>query len=205
MDQKKLAALEAWGAVFTFVMASMLHFSYQLSGGAVWAILFGSVNESVWEHVKIMAMPYLVWAVLEVGILQPPVKKMVVAKAAGMYGMSLALIGFYYLYSGIVGRSILAVDIISAMLWAALGHVISHKLIRLKFKESSWFSAASFLLALFAAMYLTFSVNPPRWNLFCDPTTGLYGLPPRSYDVGALYLDQQVALSADGEISLPEQ
>lgn len=75
MDQKKLAALEAWGAVFTFVMASMLHFSYQLSGGAVWAILFGSVNESVWEQVKIMAMPYLVWAVLEVGLCSRPSRR----------------------------------------------------------------------------------------------------------------------------------
>lgn len=194
MDQKKLAVLEAWGAIFTFAAASLLHFSYQLSGGAVWAILFGSVNESVWEHVKIMAMPYIAWAVAEVAILQPPVKKLVVAKAAGLYAMSLLLIGFFYLYSGILGHSVLAVDIISAMLWAALAHVISYRLMNLSFRAADWFAAAAFALTLFAAMYLTFSINPPKWNLFEDPLTGLYGLPRRSYDSGAVFLDRQLPL-----------
>ena len=44
-------------------------------------------------------------------------------------------------------------------------------------------------LALFIAMYLTFTVNPPHISLFLDSSTGTYGIPPRNLDAGAVYLD----------------
>ena len=39
--------LEAWGVAFTCLTGLLLHFSYRLSGGAVWSILFGAANGSV--------------------------------------------------------------------------------------------------------------------------------------------------------------
>ena len=48
---------------------------------------------------------------------------------------------------------------------------------------------AAFALALFIAMYLTFTVNPPHISLFLDSSTGTYGIPPRNLDAGAVYLD----------------
>ena len=55
-------------------------------------------------------------------------------------------------------------------------------------KIRPWFPAAAFALALFIAMYLTFTVNPPHISLFLDSSTGTYGIPPRNLDAGAVYL-----------------
>ena len=77
--------LEAWGVAFTCLTGLLLHFSYRLSGGAVWSILFGAANGSVWETVKIMALPYLCWSIVELCFLRLPLKNFVVARVTGLY------------------------------------------------------------------------------------------------------------------------
>ena len=64
MDQKAVARSEAAGCAVIYCAAVFLHFVYPLSGGAAMSIVVGAVNESVWEHTKIVAAPYLGWALL---------------------------------------------------------------------------------------------------------------------------------------------
>ena len=45
--------------------AGALHFVYELSGFNWFAALFGSVNESTWEHLKLFFWPGLVCALVE--------------------------------------------------------------------------------------------------------------------------------------------
>ena len=97
--------LEAWGVAFTCLTGLLLHFSYRLSGGAVWSILFGAANGSVWETVKIMALPYLCWSIVELCFLRLPLKNFVVARVTGLYVMTAGTIAFRLLYAGILGTS----------------------------------------------------------------------------------------------------
>jgi hypothetical protein len=43
------------------VIASISHFAYGLSGENIIVGLFNPVNESVWEHLKFMFVPFLLW------------------------------------------------------------------------------------------------------------------------------------------------
>ena len=54
-------------------------------------------------------------------------------------------------------------------------------------KIEGWAVAAVFSLVLLAAMYLAFTVNPPKIILFQDPDTLAYGLLPRPLDSGILF------------------
>lgn len=65
MGNNKLKKLEICGVFFIFICGTLLHFVYQWSNKSVVSILFGAVNESVWEHVKIFALPYAAWAIIE--------------------------------------------------------------------------------------------------------------------------------------------
>ena len=165
--------LEAWGVAFTCLTGLLLHFSYRLSGGAVWSILFGAANGSV-----------------ELCFLRLPLKNFVVARVTGLYVMTAGTIAFRLLYAGILGTSYAWADILGFAAFAALGFLISSKVMAADSnKIRPWFPAAAFALALFIAMYLTFTVNPPHISLFLDFSTGTYGIPPRNLDVGAVYLD----------------
>lgn len=176
MDHARFRKMEIAGVFFTFLMGTLLHFVYEWSGGAVWSLLFGAINESVWEHVKIFAMPYLLWGIFELACARPYFKMFVIAKVVGLYFLSAATIVFYYIYSGIVGGSVLAVDIASIFLWIVLAHLISYRMTLLKKDIRAWFVPALFALLLFGAMYFGFTAAPPRIELFRDPVTGTYGL-----------------------------
>lgn len=189
-QRRRFRQLETWGVAFTCLTGLLLHFSYRLSGGAVWSILFGAANGSVWETVKIMALPYLCWSIVELCFLRLPLKNFVVARVTGLYVMSLGTIAFRFLYAGIFGTSYAWVDILGFAAFTALGFWVSSRVMDTDSnKIRPWFTAAAFAMALFIAMYLTFTVNPPHISLFLDPATGIYGIPPRNLDAGAVYLD----------------
>lgn len=176
----KLRKMEIGGIFFTFVAGTLLHFCYEWSNRAVWSILIAAVNESIWEHIKIFILPYLFWAIMEIAYLRIPMKKTIVAKTIGIYILAAITIFFYYTYSGIIGHSVLILDIISVFIWITLSHYISYKLISSNLKLDNFFIISVFTLMLLLSMYLTFSVNPPKVDLFKDPQTGLYGIIPKN-------------------------
>ena len=52
MNTAKLKKFEIAGVLIIYAAASLLHFLYRLTDGNIFAILFGAVNESVWENIK---------------------------------------------------------------------------------------------------------------------------------------------------------
>lgn len=173
---KRLFKYEIAGTVFTFIAATLLHFVYKWTNGEVWAIMIGAVNESVWEHIKIFALPYILWGIFELAILKVPVKRLIVAKTLGLYILSALTIVFFYSYTAILGTSVLIVDIISVFVWVVLAHLISYKIMKSSSKIEMFFTISCFALAIFLSMYLSFTVNPPELELFRDPKTNLYGV-----------------------------
>ncbi len=127
--------------------------------------MFGAANGSVWETVKIMALPYLCWSIVELCFLRLPLKNFVVARVTGLYVMTAGTIAFRLLYAGILGTSYAWADILGFAAFAALGFLASSKVMAADSnKIRPWFPAAAFALALFIAMYLTFTVNPSPYQ-----------------------------------------
>lgn len=187
MDKNRLKKYEIAGVFAVIAATAALHFSYELTGGAMWSIIFGSVNESVWEHIKIFTMPYFVWGIIEFCICRPHFRRFFVCKIAGLYFLGLAIPVFYYIYTFFTGRPIIVVDILSSAVWVVIAFVIPYKLYFCPKTLEIWFSSALFMLILFMAMYFSFTACPPRADLFRDPVTGLYGIIPPYMDVGAFY------------------
>lgn len=48
------------GAIFSLAVGALSHFFYEWSGGSTAAGIFFPVNESVWEHMKLVFFPFLV-------------------------------------------------------------------------------------------------------------------------------------------------
>ena len=64
--QKRLLRWELIGFAFTGAVGTLLHFVYEWTGGNPLIAAFCAVNESTWEHMKLLAVPWLVWTVVTI-------------------------------------------------------------------------------------------------------------------------------------------
>ena len=179
--KKKLFISESVGAAAIFSAATLLHFVYALSDGATLAIIFGAVNESVWEHVKIFTISYCGYAILQLLWIKPPFRRYIAAKCAGLYFLGGGMIGFFYLYTSITGRSVAAVDVISSAVLVIAAQMLSYSLTVGRFDIGELYHPALMLIMLYYLMFFSFTVFPPKTELFRDHLTGGYGIPESLY------------------------
>lgn len=188
MDNR-LKKLEICGALFVFICGALLHFLYNWTNASALGVLFGAVNESVWEHIKIFAMPYVVWSIIELAFSIPYFRQFVVAKVMGLYLLGILIISFFYLYTTITGTAILIIDILSVFAWISLSHLFSYKVTTSGKDLRNLFPLCLGLLFLFVVMYFCFTAVPPHIDIFKDPVTGMYGIIPKNIDVGAYFMN----------------
>lgn len=172
---RRLRQMEWIGIPVCFLLAVLMHNLYEWSGEAAWVGVWTPVNESVWEHGKLLGVPYLLWSAAEWMLFRPNVRRFITAKTAALYAMSAAMMGFFYLYTAVAGHAITVLDIVSTAVWIALGFWISQKGYA-SARTSEWFTTAIFALILYGVLYVGFTFNPPHWLPFRDPIDGTYGL-----------------------------
>ncbi len=174
--RKRFFRYEMSGFFFTSAAAAILHFLYEWSGKELLTALFSAVNESVWEHLKIFSLPYVVWGFVEIFCAGVPFKRLAASKVIGLYFMIITIPVFFYTYTGIFGKNVAAVDIISGFAITALSFVVSYRLTTAAPYIERYFTKAMLLFALYCTMTAFFTFAPPRIDLFKDPQTGGYGL-----------------------------
>ena len=59
----------AAGILFTLIIGTLLHFTYEWSGENPFVALYSPVNESVWEHLKLLFFPVLLYTFFEIIVL----------------------------------------------------------------------------------------------------------------------------------------
>lgn len=182
VNKKLFRTLELWGIPVVFLMASFLHGIYEWSGRSVLGALVGAVNESVWEHLKIFAEAYLIWAAVELLWVNPPFRKFVVAKTLCVCFLLVFITVFFYTYTLFTKRAYLALDIGASFLFVVLSQLLSLKLMQKNAKLEKYFPLAIMMLVLIFVMVLCFSYYPPRIFLFRDNVTGGFGVKAREMD-----------------------
>ena len=61
---------EIIGLLWTLAAGNLLHFVYDWTGKSVAAALFSAVNESTWEHMKLLAVPWILFSLVEYIVLR---------------------------------------------------------------------------------------------------------------------------------------
>ena len=176
MNKRSVAVSEAVGIVVIYGAAVFLHFVYPLSGGSALSILFGAVNESVWEHTKIFSAAYIGWSLLQLCWLKVRFRQYVAAKCIGLYTLMGLIIGVYYAYTAFTGHYVVWADVLSSLLSVILVQALTFFLETGDNRLQDYFAPALMLVMLYYLMFFSFTIFPPKAELFRDPIGGGFGI-----------------------------
>lgn len=151
------------------VAGTLLHFVYGWSGENRLVGLISPVNESVWEHTKLLVIPVTVVGVLEMVLLHD-VRRIAWATLAEAILGAMAILAVFYTYTGALGVGpILWVDITSFVLVVAGGQWL-HRRVLLSSASAVPPAAISLLaLLMLLVLYAIWTVTPPDLPVFQAP------------------------------------
>lgn len=162
------------------VFSSISHFAYDLSGGLTLIGLFNPVNESVWEHLKFMFFPNVIWFIVTYFILKGKCyidpKKWIIAAAVSAFMAPLLVILLFYGYTGAFGCESVIVDIALAFICYFLALSIALHVYTFVAPSQLKIAISIIYIVLMTLTFFIFTFNPPHIPLFLDTTTGTYGI-----------------------------
>ncbi len=155
------------GFLWTAVLGTLLHFTYEWSGQNSFAGLFSAVNESIWEHMKLLFFPAAFYALITYPFMRKTYPHYLTACVfAILTGISFQT-SAYYIYSGIIGNDIPWVNIMLFYVSAALIWVLSYKWNLRKWNTGSLWGLA--IISAVSVLFFWFTSNPPELGIFSEP------------------------------------
>lgn len=172
--KKSLSFWQFSGLVFTGIFGTLLHFLYGWTDSTFIA-LFSAINESIWEHMKILFFPMLIFAILESRYFAKDYENFWCAKLIGIL-MGLAVLPIiYYTYTGALGVSADWFNILIFFISAEIGYIIETRFMKSDKNFCKSRGPAIILLCIIAVLFFVFTFAPPKIPLFQDPITKTYG------------------------------
>ena len=163
------------GFIFTAIIGTLLHFLFDWTGGNGLVALFSAVNESIWEHLKLLFYPAMVFALAEYRFWGKDVEGFWCVKLLGVLTGLVLIPVAYYTYTGISGANVDWLNITIFFLVAGIVFWVETKLFEKEYTCPIHPEMAVLLIGLAAIAFTVFTFKPPRIPLFQDPVTHTYG------------------------------
>ena len=177
MSDRRWRKWELIGLFVTLIFGNLLHFVYDWSGKNRIVAAFAATNESTWEHMKLLVIPWVVWSLVEAIALRENRQPVLLARALGMLVGVVFIPAVYYTYTGATGASSMIVDVLLFQAAVLLGAWVSWRILAKGSCIGPVWSAVGLLLLLGVwALAVWWTYDPPQLPLFTDPITGQTGL-----------------------------
>ncbi len=172
---KNIPLWQMVGFIFTAAVGTLLHFLFDWTGGSVAAALFSAVNESIWEHLKLLFYPMAIFALPEYFFWGKNTDSFWCIQLLGILLGLVAIPAVYYTYTGIFGVNADWFNITIFFLVAAGVYWVKTKLLQKGYacRISEKLSIA--LICLIGVAFTVLTFIPPQIPFFRDPITGTYG------------------------------
>lgn len=179
LNLKLIKTLQIFSVIFSIILGTLLHFTFNFFNNNLFIASFSSVNESVWEHLKLTFFPMFIFSIIEYIFFKNTINKnnYIFSKTiAIIFSISFITI-FFFTYTGIIGTNFAIIDIFSFFISIILGEFICYKLIikDIEINNSKKFFCIFLILILFFS-FILFTYFPPKINYFKDPVKNIYGI-----------------------------
>lgn len=156
------------GLVFVSVLGTFFHFLYGLSGNNFLIGLFVSINESIWEHTKLLFFPMVLFSLYKNRDLKYKYPKISQGVLLGAVCGAFLIPVLFYTYSGALGFHSAIVDISIFYISVAFAFFIAYIFtVSKNFKINK--NILNILVFILAVLYIVFSIFPPKIPLFVAP------------------------------------
>ena len=163
------------GFAITSLGGTLLHFLYDWLGKSMWIAPFSGVNESTWEHMKLLFWPMFIFAIVQ-SIYTKNRECFWHVKLRGIVlGLSLIPV-LFYTYNGVVGISPDWINIAIFFISAAIAYIYETKLLRSNKKCNLSSKLSILLLCFIGLLFVIFTFQTPTLGIFKDPITKSYGI-----------------------------
>lgn len=156
------------GAIFVSILGTLFHFVYDWTGNNSIVGLFVPINESTWEHMKLIFFPMLLFSFYADKKLSKDNPCIISSLSFGTIAGTILIPVLFYTYSGILGYNIQVVDILTFYVSVIIAFWISYKL-TLSCKVNNYGNLLNFILIIFTVAFIIFTVFPPEIALFVSP------------------------------------
>lgn len=158
------------GIIFTTIVGSLSHFLYEWSNYNRLVGLFCPVNESTWEHLKLLFFPLLLFTIIEYFYYGFKKSNFIYIKTlSALIGMS-SIITIFYTYSGVLGKNLLWMDILTFIISVIIAYLYSGYMILHSHCKKPYVKQIGILIFLFITIcFFVFTYYPPSIGLFQIP------------------------------------
>ena len=156
-------------AIITSVLGTLAHFTYDWSGGNRLVGLFTAINESTWEHMKLLFFPMLLVSIILVFIKKEEYPCLLPGLLLGnLAGIALIPV-LFYTYSGILGKNVDFINIAIYYICVIAAYYVAYLVANRGCNEKC---TNALLIVTFALvlMFFIFTYYPPKLGIFEEPT-----------------------------------
>ena len=177
MLRRRLFRWEAVGFLFVCALGTLLHFVYEWSGGNGVVGAFSAVNESTWEHMKLLFFPMLLFSAVQFAAAGQNYPNFLAVRAVSILTGTLLIPVLFYTYTGVLGHGVTWVNIAIFYAAALAAFLLDSCLLRQGALFGPWKQLLGLaVLWLVAFLFIWCTWQPVELPLWQDPVTGGYGI-----------------------------
>ena len=145
-----------------------LHFLFDFIGGEPrWVGFFVNVNESVWEHLKLLFYPGILVGIVQYFVVGKNYENYISAKIIGIFLGMLGIVVSFYTYSGIIGDNFVVADILTYVFGAVVMAITTIKITK-SGKGANYKNLLIVALVAQGVLFAVWTYNPPSLGIFED-------------------------------------
>ena len=174
MYYKKVFKFHIFSIIFSIILGILLHFAFEWSGNNLFIATFSAVNESTWEHLKLVFFPMLITIIISYFYLSEDASKCLCTKTCGIISAMLFITVCFYTYTGILGTNYSSINSIIFILSVILAEYVTYK----KMNSISTCNPKNSIIILLILLisFILFTYSTPKINYFKNPISNEYGL-----------------------------
>lgn len=173
--KRSIRLWQLMGFSVTSLCGTLLHFLYDWLGKSPWIAPFSGVNESTWEHMKLLFWPMFLFSLVQSFFFLDREIFWCVKLRGILVGLSLIPV-FFYTYNGVIGHSPDWINIAIFFISAAIAYLYETRQFLNLSTACKHPKRALAGLFIFAALFVVFTFVTPKLGIFQDPLTGSHGI-----------------------------
>jgi hypothetical protein len=166
------------GIPFIFIIGTVFHFLYKSTGKKFIVGLFVPVNESVWEHLKMLLLPIILWWGIYYSVkgrmLGINIDKWFFACLISLVTSMITMLVFYYTFTILFEIKCLPLNIFNLLFSVFMGQMLGIRFY-IYSKGIEWYISAT-LIVITTAIFVLLTIFTPHCPILYDQLNKIYGI-----------------------------